>query len=56
MGFAMVVIMLLFMGLVRGQGIQPPAIDGQMAIAKSYVEIKSDPCDYDIDYGNELTR
>ena len=51
-GAGMVVIMLLFTGTVHAGEMQPFASDEQIAIAKSYVEIKCDPCDYNIDYGD----
>jgi hypothetical protein len=51
-GVGMMVIMLLFTGTVNGVEMGPAAIDSQIAIAKSYVEIKCDPCDYNIDYGD----
>jgi hypothetical protein len=35
-------------GLVKG----PSDIDEQKTIAKAYAEIKCDPCDYNIDYGD----
>jgi hypothetical protein len=51
-GIGMVVVMLLFTGNVNGAEMGPSAVDEQIAIAKSYVEIKCDPCDYNIDYGD----
>jgi hypothetical protein len=51
-GVGMMVIMLLFTGTVNGVEMGASAIDKQVSIAKSYVEIKCDPCDYNIDYGD----
>jgi hypothetical protein len=45
-------IMLLFTGTVSGVRMEPSAIDEQKAISKAYVEVKCDPCDYNIDYGD----
>ena len=49
-GIGMVIIILLFTGIVYGVAMMPSAIDEHKA--KEYVEIKCDPCDYNIDYGD----
>jgi hypothetical protein len=49
---AMVAIMFLFTGIVNGVTMEQSAVDEQTATAKAYVEIKCDPCDYNIDYGD----
>jgi hypothetical protein len=47
-----VVMMLMFTGTVN-EGLKDPSTTHEyIAIAKSYVEIECDPCDYNIDYGN----
>jgi hypothetical protein len=48
----MVAIMFLFTGIVNGAIMEPSATDEQKGIAKAYVQIKCDPCDYNIDYGD----
>ena len=53
-GVGIVGMSLIFTGVVYGGDMGPSAIDGQKVIAKSYVEIKCDPCDYNIDYGDTL--
>jgi hypothetical protein len=47
----MVVTMMLFTGSVNAVEMGPSAIE-QIAIEKEYVEVKCDPCDYNIDYGD----
>jgi hypothetical protein len=51
-GGVMLAIMLLFAGTVKGVEMGSSAIDEKIAIAKEYIEIKCDPCDYNIDYGD----
>jgi hypothetical protein len=53
-GIAMVAMLLLFTGSVFGVEMEPSAVAEQKVIAKSYVEMKCDPCDYNIDYGNTI--
>jgi hypothetical protein len=42
---------LIFAGSVPGEKIWPSVVDEQIAEAKESAEFKSDPCDYNIDYG-----
>lgn len=51
-GLGMAVILLFFAGSVYGTETARTAADEQMMTAKSYVEVKCDPCDYNIDYGD----
>lgn len=48
----MVAILFLFTGIVNGVTEEESAIDEQKVMAKAYVEIKCDPCDYNVDYGD----
>ncbi len=48
----MVATMFIFAGIVNGMAMEPSELLEQKAIAKEYVEIKCDPCDYNIDYGD----
>ena len=51
-GVGIVGMSLIFTGAVYGGDMGPSAIDEQKVMTKSYVEIKCDPCDYNIDYGD----
>jgi hypothetical protein len=45
-------IMFILAGSVHGEIKEPQAVDVQTTMTKSYVGIKCDPCDYNIDYGD----
>jgi Zn finger protein HypA/HybF involved in hydrogenase expression len=51
-GIVMVVMMMLLTGAVNKIEMGPASYDEQITMTKSYVEIKCDPCDYNIDYGD----
>jgi len=51
-GIVMLVMMMLLTGAVNKTEMGPPSFDEKTAVEKSYVEIKCDPCDYNIDYGD----
>jgi len=51
-GVGILAILLLFTGTVNALEWWPFAIDKDIETAKEYVEVKCDPCDYNIDYGN----
>jgi len=51
-GIGMVALLLLFAGTVHAVEMWPFAIDKDVEIAKDYIEVKCDPCDYNIDYGD----
>ena len=51
-GIGMMIILLLLTGSVYGVAMGPSAIDEPNVIAKEYAEVKCDPCDYNIDYGD----
>ena len=51
-GVGILAILLLFTGTVNALEWWPFAIDKDIETAKEYVEVKCDPCDYNIDYGD----
>ncbi len=53
-GVVLLSILLLFAGTVMGTEKGPSAIDEKIAMEKIYVEMKCDPCDYNIDYGDTM--
>ncbi len=51
-GVGLLVMMLLLTGTISGVELGPPAGHEQKAMVETYAEIKCDPCDYNIDYGD----
>jgi hypothetical protein len=48
----MVAMVFLLMAISNGVTMEQSAVEEQKKIAKAYVEMKCDPCDYNIDYGD----
>ncbi|UCD35780.1 MAG: hypothetical protein JSU90_02810 [Nitrospiraceae bacterium] len=48
---AVMAVLFSFPGTGNGVTMGPSSGDEQGAAAKTYVEVKCDPCDYNIDYG-----
>lgn len=53
-GLGTAVILLFSAGSVYGTETGRTVADEQVMTAKSYVEVKCDPCDYNIDYGDTV--
>jgi predicted nucleic-acid-binding Zn-ribbon protein len=51
-GIGIMAIVFIFTGSVTGEILMPSEIDVQIVQEKETVQIKCDPCDYNIDYGN----
>lgn len=51
-GIVMVVMMILLTGAVNKVEMGPPTFNEKIVISESYAEVKCDPCDYNIDYGD----
>ena len=48
----MAVILMLLPGIAQGIMTGPSVLDEQKTTEKTYVEVKCDPCDYNIDFGD----
>ncbi|KPK02193.1 MAG: hypothetical protein AMK71_03125 [Nitrospira bacterium SG8_35_4] len=49
----MIAVVVLFMGIAAGEKVQPATVDEQIGQTKEFVTFECDPCDYNLDYGQE---
>ncbi len=47
-----IALIFVFAGTVHGVAMGPSALEEKERTAQSYMEVKCDPCDYNIDYGD----